>query len=91
VKLVGTKSNRDGLGAQVEITLPNGKRLFNHATTSVGYASSSEPLVRFGLGAQAAVKLIRIRWPSGQVDELKDVKSGRVLTVNEGSAQAALR
>jgi hypothetical protein len=91
VKLVGTRSNRDGLGAQVEITLPDGKRLYNHATTSVGYASSSEPLVRFGLGAHLAAKVLRIRWPSGQIDELKDVKAGRILTVKEGSAPAAIR
>jgi hypothetical protein len=91
VKLQGTKSNRDGLGAQVEVTLPTGKRLYNHATTSVGYASSSESLVRFGLGAQASVKQIRIRWPSGQIDDLKDVKPDRILSVKEGSAPATGR
>jgi hypothetical protein len=74
----------------VEIALPNGKRLVNHATTSVGYASSSEPLVRFGLGAEPSVKLIRIRWPGGQVDEMRDVKPDRVLLVKEGSAPATV-
>src|SRR5205085_9146788 len=48
VRLVGSRSNRDGLGAQVRVMLPDGMALYNHATTSVGYASSSEPIVRFG-------------------------------------------
>jgi len=91
VNLQGTKSNRDGLGAQVEVTLPNGKQLYNHATTSVGYASASDPLVRFGLGAHASAKLIRIRWPSGQIDDLKDVKPDRILTVKEGSSPSTGR
>jgi hypothetical protein len=47
--------------------------------------------VRFGLGAQASVKLIRIRWPSGQIDDMKDVRPDRILTVKEGSAPATAR
>ena len=54
LKLVGTRSNRQGLGAAVHLTLPDDRNLYNHATTSVGYASSSEPLVRFGLGSHRA-------------------------------------
>jgi hypothetical protein len=91
LKLQGTKSNRDGLGTQVEVTLLDGKKLYNHATTSVGYASSSESLVRFGLGSQAVVKQIRIRWPSGTIDEMKDVKPDRTLAVKEGSVPAISR
>jgi hypothetical protein len=83
VKLTGTRSNRDGIGASVTVTLPSGRKLYNHCTTSVGYASSSEPLVRFGLGEQALVKLIQIHWPSGQVQEIHDVKGDQVLKVRE--------
>jgi len=83
VKLTGTRSNRDGIGAKVVVTLPNGRKLYNHCTTSVGYASSSEPLVRFGLGEQALAKLIQIHWSSGQVQEIHDVKSDQVLKVRE--------
>jgi hypothetical protein len=89
VKLVGVKSNRDGLGARVEIGLADGKRLYNHATTSVGYASSSEPLVRFGLGAHASVKTLRVRWPSGCTGEIENVKADRVVTIQEGAARIA--
>ena len=83
LKLRGTKSNRDGIGARIEVTLPSGRKLFNHCTTSVGYASSSEPLVRFGLGKEAIAKLIEIHWPSGQVQQLHDIKVDQILEVHE--------
>lgn len=83
LKLQGTRSNRDGIGARIALTLPSGRRLYNHCTTSVGYASSSEPLVRFGLGKEPLAKLIEIRWPSGQSQELRDVKADQVVKVRE--------
>ncbi|HEY6386470.1 MAG TPA: CRTAC1 family protein [Candidatus Acidoferrum sp.] len=83
LKLRGTKSNRDGIGARIEVTLPSGRKLFNHCTTSVGYASSSEPIVRFGLGKEAIAKLIEIHWPSGRVQQLHDVKGDQILEVRE--------
>lgn len=83
LKLTGTRSNRDGIGAKVEVQLANGRKLYNHCVTSVGYASSSEPLVRFGLGAEAMAKLIEIRWPSGQIQQLRDVKADQILKVRE--------
>jgi enediyne biosynthesis protein E4 len=83
VKLTGTRSNRDGIGARVVVTLPSGRKLYNHCTTSVGYASSSEPLVRFGLGDQALATLIQIHWPSGQVQDIRDVKSDQIIVLRE--------
>jgi hypothetical protein len=83
LKLTGTSSNRDGIGAKVAVTLPNGGKLYNHCSTSVGYASSSEPMVRFGLGKEAAAKLIEIRWPSGKVQQLHDITADRVVKVRE--------
>jgi hypothetical protein len=80
---VGTRSNRDGLGAKVRLTLPTGAVQYNHATTAVGYASSSEPLVRFGMGPYEDAKEIQIRWPSGRVQVLRQIKCDRVLTVKE--------
>jgi hypothetical protein len=82
VRLIGTRSNRDGLGARIAVTLPTGQKLYNHATTAVGYASSSEALVRFGLG-QATGATVEIRWPSGRAQALRDVKPDRVLDVRE--------
>jgi hypothetical protein len=83
IKLRGTRSNRQGLGAKVELRLPGGRTLFNHATTAVGYASSSEALVRFGLGPERKADKIEIRWPSGSVQELSDVAADRVVEVTE--------
>ena len=83
IKLTGTRSNRDGIGAKVTVTLPDGRELSNHCTTSVGYASSSEPLVRFGLGKEMRVTRVEIHWPSGQVQELKNVVGDEVLKVRE--------
>jgi len=85
LRLVGTRSNRDGLGAGVRLMLPTGDVQFNRATTSVGYASSSEPLVRFGLGPYTEAKEIQIRWPSGRVQVLKRISGDRVLTVKDPS------
>ena len=53
LKLVGTKSNRMGIGAQIRVTTDDGRKLYNEATTSTGYAASSDPRVHFGLGSFA--------------------------------------
>jgi len=86
IKLVGSRSNRDGIGAELQAVLPDGATLYNHATTSVGYASSSEPLVRFGLGKQTEIRELRIAWPSGQKQVLENVAGGRILEVREPQA-----
>jgi hypothetical protein len=83
LRLTGTRSNRDGIGARVQVELASGRRLYNHCVTSVGYASSSEPLVRFGLGKEAVAKFIEIRWPSGQAQQLRNVRADRILNVRE--------
>jgi hypothetical protein len=83
LRLVGTRSNRDGLGARVRLTLPGGAVQYNHSTSAVGYASSSEPLVRFGLGPYDVAKEIQIRWPSGRVQVLRQINGDRILTVKE--------
>jgi len=83
LQLTGTRSNRDAIGAKVSVTLPSGRKLYNHCTTSVGYASSSEPLVRFGLGNETVAKVIEIHWPSGQVLQLQNVSADKVVKVRE--------
>src|ERR1017187_3745029 len=83
LRLVGTKSNRMGIGAQIKITTPNGASQYNHVTTSVGFASSSDARVHFGLGAAARIAEVEIRWPSGIRQVLKDVAGGRVVTIEE--------
>ena len=83
LKLVGTKSNRTGIGAQIHITTEDGKQQWNEVTTAVGYASASDSRVHFGLGKNEKIKEIEIRWPSGIKQVLKDVASDRILTIEE--------
>jgi hypothetical protein len=82
LKLEGTKSNRDAIGARVKVMTRSGAQ-YNHVTTAVGYASSSAGPVHFGLGRNALVDLIEIHWPSGFVQELKNVPADEVLRVKE--------
>jgi len=84
IALQGTKSNRDGIGARINVVTSQGPQ-FNHMTTSVGYASSSYGPVHFGLGGDAKAKLVEIHWPSGIVQTLHDVAGDRVLTVKESA------
>lgn len=83
VRLRGTRSNRQGLGAVVEVTLPDRRRLTGHATTSLGYASSSEPLVRFGLGVNRAADRIVVRWPGGRSQELTHAAADHIVDIEE--------
>jgi hypothetical protein len=83
LRLRGTKSNRDGLGATVRVTGTSGRVQYNHATTAVGYASSSDKRVHFGLGEDRGAREIEIRWPSGTTQVLRDVAADQVLEVKE--------
>jgi hypothetical protein len=83
LRLEGTKSNRDGIGAAVKLTGESGRVQYNHVTTAVGYASASEKRVHFGLGADRTAREIEIHWPSGTRQVLKNVAGGQVLEVKE--------
>jgi hypothetical protein len=85
LKLIGTKSNRDGIGARVRI----GKQ-HNHMTSAVGYASSSHFGVHFGLGQTAKIDEIEIRWPSGITQVLRNIQANRVLEVKEPAGKSQL-
>jgi hypothetical protein len=82
-RLRGTRSNRQGLGTVVRVALADGRILTNHATTSVGYASSSEALVHFGLGTQSGAASVDVRWPSGTTQRLTGVAGDRVVEIEE--------
>ncbi len=87
VELQGTRSNRSGLGATV-IVSAGGRRQARAALSQSSYYSHDDLRLHFGLGAHAQAEAIEVRWPSGQVDELKDVGGRRVVTIREGSAGA---
>jgi hypothetical protein len=81
LKLVGRRSNRDGIGAWIKLRTAEGEQ-WNQVTTSVGYASSSDVRVHFGLGS-AAVATVEIHWPGGAVQQLGEVAGDRYLIVRE--------
>jgi enediyne biosynthesis protein E4 len=80
LKLTGTRSNRDGIGAKVRIGNQS-----NQVTTAVGYASSSPQAVHFGTGKLERIDRIEIRWPSGTVQVLRNVATKQFLEVREPS------
>lgn len=82
LKLIGHKSNRDGIGAQVKIVTDLGDQ-WGTVTTSSGYMSSSDPRLHFGLGAATIVKRIEIRWPSGINQILQNVPGDRQVIIDE--------
>jgi hypothetical protein len=84
LKLVGVKSNRDGLGTKVKVTTSLGTQ-YNQATTAVSYNSSSDKRVHFGLGSAGVVETIELTWPSGIKQVLKNVKADQILTVTESA------
>ena len=84
LKLVGVRSNRDGLGTKVKVTTSLGTQ-YNQATTAVGYNSSSDKRVHFGLGSAGVLDTIELTWPSGIKQVLKNVKADQILTVTEGA------
>jgi hypothetical protein len=82
LKLIGVKSNRDAIGAQVEITTELGKQ-YGSVTTGSSYQSSSDSRLHFGLGTSAKVSSIRIHWPSGTIQTLPETKADQLLTITE--------
>ena len=92
LKLVGTKSNRDGIGAVVRVTSNSNKDTqWEMLRSGSSYLSQSELLLTFGLGTQTQAETIEIQWPSGQVDKLSNVNAGQTVTVQEGKGAVASR
>ena len=83
VNTIGRRSNRDGIGATIKLTTASGRTLFNHVSTSVGFMSSSDKRVHFGLGPEKTVASLAIRWPSGIVQVLKKLRADQIVTVTE--------
>ena len=81
--LRGRKSNRDGIGATVKVVTASGRALYNHVTTSVGFMSSSDRRVHFGLGPETKLDYAQIRWPSGIVQRIDRPEVDRILSIEE--------
>jgi hypothetical protein len=84
VKTVGTTSNRDGIGARVDIVLSGGARQWQLVKTGSSYLSQSELPLTFGLGDASRVAEIRVRWPGGRVDTIAGAAANQIITVQEG-------
>jgi enediyne biosynthesis protein E4 len=85
VKLVGTKSNRDGIGAVVRVTAERDKQSpqWQMLRSGSSYLSQSELVLTFGLGSRTQADALEIQWPSGQVDKLANVPGDQTVTVQE--------
>jgi enediyne biosynthesis protein E4 len=90
IKLVGTRSNRDGIGATAKVTA-GGDTQSRTLSSGSSYLSSSELVLTFGLASHKQADAIEIRWPSGQVDHLTSVRADQIVTVREGQGIIAAK
>jgi hypothetical protein len=90
IKLLGTKSNRDGIGAVVRMTAGNGTQS-QMLRSGSSYLSSSELVLTFGLAGHLQADSVEVRWPSGQTDHLKNVAAGQIVTVRENQGAIATK
>ncbi len=90
IRTIGTKSNRSGIGARLVCVTHNPGEVKPHqqideVRSGGGYFSQNDLRVHFGIGKAEKVDLLEVRWPSGQVDSLKDVKANQLIYVTEGA------
>jgi hypothetical protein len=93
IKTIGTKSNRDGIGARVKVVAGDLTQT-DEVRSGASYISHNDMRFHFGLEKRANVDLIEIRWPSGAVDQIKNASANKMLVVQEGKGvieQKALR
>src|SRR3989475_582812 len=83
LQTIGVKSNRDGIGTRIKVTGESGLVQYNHVTTAGSFASSSDKRVHFGLGRDTRIKEIELRWTSGRVQVLRNVKVDQILKITE--------
>jgi hypothetical protein len=93
VKAIGTKSNRDAIGAKVTLKTNKGARLFAMVKTGSSYLSQSELPITFGLGKPEEGKTLtlEIAWPSGHKDSISDIKPNQMITITEGQGITSAR
>ena len=84
VRLIGTQSNRDGIGARVRLTT-GGRTQVREAKAGSSYLGQNELRLHFGMGTATRVERLEVRWPSGRIDVVPDVPAGQILSIREGS------
>ena len=88
IKTVGVKSNRDGIGARITLSA-NGKMQIREIKSGSSFLCQSDMRAFFGLGKASTVDFVEIRWPSGIVDKVENVKANQIITIVEGQATNA--
>jgi enediyne biosynthesis protein E4 len=83
ILLLGTKSNRDGVGARVTVSAGD-LTLYDQRKGGMSYQSAQDPRLHFGLGQHTVIARIEILWPSGETTKLSDLPSDQIITVQEG-------
>jgi hypothetical protein len=90
IKLIGTKSNRDGIGAIVKLTAA-GETQTQMLRSGSSYLSASELVLTFGLARNEKADTLEIRWPSGQLDRLANIPASQTITITEAKGLTATR
>jgi hypothetical protein len=86
MRAIGTKSNRDGVGARIRLTVGN-QTSVDYVTSGSSYLAQHDMRVHFGLGAAARADRVEIAWPSGQTDVLENIPANQVIAVREGEGE----
>jgi hypothetical protein len=81
--LIGTRSNRDAVGARVQVTAGN-LHLYDQRKGGMSYQSAQDPRLHFGLGQQENIDSIEVIWPSGEVTKLGNIRADQIVSVKEG-------
>jgi len=90
IKLVGIKSNRSAIGARVKCVAGSLSQI-DEVRSGGGYISQNDLRIHFGLGEKTSIDLIEIRWPSGTVDQLRNIAADQFISVQEGGKLTTLR
>jgi hypothetical protein len=85
-KTVGTKSNRDGIGAKIRVKIAN-RTLVDEVRSGSSYISNNDRRVHFGLGSAAKLDRVELRWPSGLTETFANVHLDSVNILKEGSGE----
>ena len=84
IRTIGTTSNRDGIGAKAEVVIGSDPPPWQVVKTGSSYASQSELVLTFGLGEATSADMVRVTWPSGEVDTVTSVAANEEITIREG-------